>query len=113
MSKAIEAPAGILELSAERDMWLRRELAAGRRGYERGRRDGYAEGYAEAERDMERRWREFARPMARQLQGPSYAELERRRWTLRGEVRTRETFALSHPGDYPGTGQPEHHQGAA
>ena len=42
----------------------------------------------------------IARPVARG--GPAYAEIERKRWTVRGEQRTRETFGQPHPGDYLG-----------
>ena len=51
-----------------------------------------------AERDAE--WIKIATPIARG--GQPYADLERRRWTLRGEPRTRETFGLPHPDDFPG-----------
>ena len=64
------------------------------RGYEAGRRDALAEEAASR--------REAAGLVARATAGPSHAELERRRWTLRGEHRARETFGRPHPGDYPG-----------
>jgi len=75
--------------------WLRWHAAA---AYERGWRDGYERRAAELERD----WRDVAGPVA--AGGPSFAELERRRWELRGEARTRETFGGAHAGDYPGQG---------
>lgn len=94
--------AAVLERSAERELWLRRELAAEVRGYERGRAAGYEEGYAASEREMAQCWHEIADPIA--CGGPSYAELERRRWMLRGEQRTRKTFGQPHADDFLGGG---------
>jgi hypothetical protein len=93
--------AELLELSDERDGWLRRVLAAERDGYERGHRDGWCEGYAAAETAMAARWAAFARPAARQL--VRGIGLQRRRWQVRGQPRTRESFAEPHPDDFPGT----------
>jgi hypothetical protein len=82
----------LLALSDERDAWLRRLLAAYREGYAHGREDGYQAGYVtgilarkHADRDV--------------YEG---LQLEARRWELRGEQRTRATFGLPHPDDYPG-----------
>jgi hypothetical protein len=92
--------ADLLALSDERDVYLRRIGQAFREGWEAGHMTGVDDGrQAEAaERDAE--WNAIARPVARG--GPAYAEIERKRWTVRGEVRTRETFGQPHPGDYPG-----------
>jgi hypothetical protein len=46
----------VLALSGERDLWLRRELAAERRGYARGWDDGHRAGYEQAEADREDAW---------------------------------------------------------
>jgi hypothetical protein len=73
---------------------LSREWAEGYRlGYEHGYRDGWQA----SERDLAASYHAMAAPVARG--GPSYAELERRRWTVHGEQRTRETFGLPHPAD--------------
>lgn len=92
--------ADVLALSDERDLWLRRVLVSWSAGLRLGRREGFVAGYAQAERDMARGWREVAGPVARG--GPPYAELERRRWMLRGEPRTRQTFGWPHRDDHPG-----------
>jgi hypothetical protein len=89
--------AELLALSHERDLHLARRHAWWREGYRRGAEHGYRQGYERARSDMEAAWREAARPVARG--GPSYAELERRRWRLYGEQRTRETFGRPHPAD--------------
>jgi hypothetical protein len=65
---------------------------AARAAYQRG----YKAGYERGARDGEAEWPAVVAPLA----GLSHAELERRRWTVRGEQRTRETFGGPHPGDY-------------
>jgi hypothetical protein len=60
-----EAVAELLDLSDERDRWLRRKLAAERRGYDRGHRDGFRAGCERAAADLEASWHEFARPISR------------------------------------------------
>jgi hypothetical protein len=55
-----------------------------------------AEGYADAIADIKGVQRELV-GLARELAGA-----ERWRWTVRGEVRTRERFADPHPADYLG-----------
>lgn len=94
------ATGGLLGLSDQRAVYLRRiaeaELAGERRGYERGVADGYAQCAAEV-KDIHRAFYGHAAPAA---------EAERLRWTVRGEPRTRQTFAAPHPDDYvPRSGQ--------
>ena len=89
-----------LALSNEREMWLRRVLAAEVAGFARGREAGYREGREAEAADRDAAWLRIARPVARG--GPSFAELERRRWRLRDEQRTRESFGEPHPDDYQG-----------
>ena len=84
--------ADMLALSGERDAQLELRHRAFREGYAMGRED------EAAERDAG--WNRIARPVARG--GQAHAELERIRWTVRGEVRTREDFGRPHPDDYPG-----------
>jgi hypothetical protein len=94
----------LLALSGERDVQLGLRLRAYRDGWKAGHMTGTGDGrQAEAaERDAE--WNAIARPAARGH--PAHAEFERQRWALRGERRTRETFAGPHPGDYPGQDGP-------
>jgi hypothetical protein len=99
MSASVAQVSDVLALSHERDMWLRRLLAAERAAYTRGHRDGWQDGYGAAERNMARLWSEHAGPIAR-----SEPRLLRRRWSLRGEPRSRETFGRPHRDDYPGQG---------
>jgi hypothetical protein len=86
----------VLALSGEREMWLRRMLAAERAAYERGRADGWRDGFEAAYREIEAAWHAVADPVARG--GPSHAELERRRWGPGG----REHFGDPRPDDYMG-----------
>lgn len=74
---------------------LRRQLA--REAYERGVADGWRQGYERAAADMADQWREPSKRIARG--GTPYRELERRRWTVRGDQRDRETFGQPHPDD--------------
>lgn len=41
-------------------------------------------------------------PGSRLSNGPGVPDFERTRWELRGEPRTRATFAAPHPADFPG-----------
>lgn len=49
--------AAVLELSAERDLWLRRLVATGREEYQRGRREGVTEGRELEAAEREAAWR--------------------------------------------------------
>jgi hypothetical protein len=60
--------------------------------YEAGRSDAAAEFAA--------LWPAY--PPLRPADGLELAELEARRWTVRGEIRTRSTFADPHIADHPG-----------
>jgi hypothetical protein len=86
----------LLELSDERDMWLRRVLGAWREGWRRGHAAGVARGYRQACADMEASWQAIARPVA--YGGTSHADLELLRWGPGG----REHFGDPRPGDYAG-----------
>jgi len=92
----------LLALSDERDLWFRRLLAAAWDGYRRGLADGIDLGRRLEGAERDAAWNRIARPVARG--GRSHAELERRRWAVRGEARTRETFSQPHPGDFTGQG---------
>jgi hypothetical protein len=101
--------AGWLALSAERDAQLTLRHGYWREGYRLGyaagyAAGGYAAGYEAGRRDeadeRDRAWNAIAAPIARG--GPAFAELERRRYMLYGEQRTRETFGEPHPADRPG-----------
>jgi hypothetical protein len=96
----MSAPAqarGWLALSHERDLWMARLDAAWRQAYRAGFAQGRAAGRAEAEAEQAASWREVAGFFAR-----NDGELERRRWAVRGEPRTRAEFSQPAPGDYPG-----------
>ena len=64
-----------------------------REAYERGLADGRRDGYEQAAAD----WKVT---LGADPGGVTHAELERRRWSVRGERRTRETFAEPHAADY-------------
>lgn len=66
--------------------------AATAAAYRRGRADGYTEGYLDAVAEHKRTERELVHAMR------SRATL----WYVRGQRRTRQTFADPHHGDYPG-----------
>jgi hypothetical protein len=86
----------LLALSGERDAHLALRLVAWRDGYQAGRADGCDDGRRAEARERDRAWNAVAAPIARG--GPSFAELERRRWGPGG----REHFGDPRPGDYPG-----------
>jgi len=90
--------ADVLAVSDQRELQLELRLQAWREGWLAGHEVGDQGGYARAIKDMERRWHEVADPVARG--GPSFAELERRRWGPGG----RKHFGDPRPGDYPGRG---------
>ena len=92
--------AELLDRSDERDLYMRRIEQAWRDGWQRGDEDGYARGRQDEAADRGRAWNKIARAA---VKGPTHAELERRRWMVRGEPRTRADFADPHPGDYPGS----------
>ena len=54
----------LLEISDERDLWLRRVLDAERSGLRRGIAAGRALGYADALAELESDWQSVARPVA-------------------------------------------------
>jgi hypothetical protein len=86
----------LLAISDERDLWSRRLLDEARAAY----LAGYAAGRADEQHAADCSW--AARPPFKVSERPDLAELKALRWELRGEPRTRETFGLPHPDDYPG-----------
>lgn len=104
---AASAAQQLLELSDERDRWLARSLRMWRAGWQAGYAAGLREGREDAHRELADAWRAAADPVAHG--GPDFAEFEQRRWTLRGEPRSRETFRQPHPADYLG----QYQEGAA
>lgn len=83
----------VVAISDERDQWERIAIDFGRVGYI----DGYAEGYRAR---MAEENQEFAAtPRTPVIDGTTLAELAAKRWELRGEQRTRETFGQPHPQD--------------
>jgi hypothetical protein len=78
--QAEQARTRLLELSDERDLWLRRLLAEYRAGYARGREAGYAEGWAAAEQADERAWHAAATGLLSGIPGtPQHRESVNRR----------------------------------
>lgn len=91
-----EALAELVEVSDGRDQWEQRLLAACRAAYLAGHADGRA-----AERlEADQAW--AARPARIARDGLALEDLERHRWTVRGDSRTRDTFGQPHPDDYQG-----------
>jgi len=95
-------PGDLLGHSDERDLYMARIGQAYRDGWLAGQQHGYRGGRADESRERDQAWNRIARQA--HAHGTPYAEVERRRWTLRGEPRTAETFADPHPGDYQGRG---------
>lgn len=85
-------------LSDERDAWLKRLLDAEHAAYLAGHADGDRAGFERGARLLEAEHRSGVHAMARQ------ADAFDHRWDLRGEHRTRGTFADPHPGDRPAGG---------
>lgn len=102
MTAVHEDTGELLGLSDERDVQLELRQRAWREGWDAGYADGYDAGHQDEAAARDRDWRRIARPIARG--GPSAAELEAKRWTVRGERRTPETFGQPHPDDFPGRG---------
>ena len=84
-------PAALIALSDERDLQLRLRLAAWRAGYQAGSAAGYQRGYAQAVRD----WKVTAGLLPG---GPTFAELDRRRYPPDG----RRSWILPRPGEADG-----------
>jgi hypothetical protein len=78
---------------------------AAREAYERGRATGAAEEHERQLAEEAQRRREMAalvpgaRPGTRSM---PFTEIDRCRWIVRGEERTRATFGRPHPDDYQG-----------
>lgn len=94
------ALAELLELSDERDRWQSRLGDEYRIGWKLGYAAAIDQGRRLEAAERDRAWNRAAQSIARG--GRTHAELERRRWALRGDPRTRETFGQPHPDDYPG-----------
>jgi hypothetical protein len=84
----------LLALSDERDLWLRRVYDAWRDGY----RAGHAAGEVTGSRRTARAWHVTAIGLPLAALGPTWAELERRRYAPRGRAH----FADPRPDDYAG-----------
>ena len=90
--------ADLLALSDERDAQLGLRKRAYRDGYTEGARGQWSAGYAAAMTDMKRVQLGLVAALDR------LGDLERKRWVVRGEVRSRETFGRPHPDDFQGRG---------
>jgi hypothetical protein len=80
------------------ELELRRQLT--REAYASAWADGWRQGYESGARLLERQWPSVAAPVVSDR--PDYAELVRRRLTVHGEQRDRETYGQPHPDDFPG-----------
>jgi hypothetical protein len=96
------AVAELLALSGERDRWAERLGEEFRAGFALGRALGVEEGRRAEARERDSAWNAIARPVARG--GVTHAEIERVRWAVRGEPRTRAEYGLPHKDDYTGRG---------
>jgi len=92
--------ADLLSLSNERDVQLELRHRAYMQGWEAGHMAGADDGRQAEATERDKAWNRIARPIARG--GTAHAEIEQRRWTVRGEQRTRETYGQPHQGDYKG-----------
>lgn len=93
--KAAAARAVLLALIPDHAADLSRARQDCREAARDAYRRGYTAGYERGARVIGAQWPRIAAA----ADGLSHAELERRRWTLRGEQRTRETFGDPHPAD--------------
>jgi hypothetical protein len=94
-----EVIGGLLEQSDLLDGQLRLRLAAFREGYQFGHEAGYTEGRQDMADELAAAWNRIAGPISRI--DPQFL---RRRWSVRGELRDRETFGQPSPGDFKGRG---------
>ena len=85
---------GVIDPGAE----IRYRLQLAREAYQAGVEAGLARAIGEDEEA----WRVAAGRVRVVAASPSRAEVEARRWSVRGEQRTRETFGCPHRDDYPG-----------
>jgi hypothetical protein len=88
--------AALIGESDRRSSALGQRLAAWAEGYERGFDAGSEVGYGAAAHQEAQQRRETAGLVA-EITG-----IQRARWSLRGQHRTRQTFAAPHPDDYEG-----------
>ena len=86
-----------LALSDERDVWLKRLLAAEKAAYLRGYAHGLEKGRQQFHADRTEDWEDFE-PYLRGLTRPDYRELEERRYGPGGKMMTAEV----RDGDYTG-----------
>lgn len=85
----------LLELSDERDAWLRRIRDSWHEGFaaaEAVHASDYDRGYADALADIKGIEHGIVRAIRKY----------QTQWVVRGQDRTRQTFARPHPADYPG-----------
>lgn len=102
MTETLDA-AELLARSAERDIYEDRIAAAWRDGYDLGFSAGVEAGRRQAAAEEAAQRAEAAGFVHA---GPASDELQRRRWSVRSEARSRETFAQPHPDDYQGGRDP-------
>jgi hypothetical protein len=91
--------AALLAESDRRDRELAARLAMWREGYAAGSDGRFGQGYAACAADVKAVHHSFYDGAVVR------ADVDRRRWTVRRERRTRATFGDPHPGDFPGREQ--------
>lgn len=91
--------AQLLALSGERDQWERLAVAWARSSYRRGYQNGYDAGYRAGFEEAVLDWKITAAGLTG-LGGPSYAELDRRRYPPDGRL----AQLARRPGDFQGRG---------
>jgi hypothetical protein len=94
-----EVIGGLLEHSDSMDGQLRLRLAAYREGWQSGHEAGFAEGRQDMADELAAAWNRIAGPISR-----IDPQFMRKRWSVRGELRTREQFGQQSPGDFKGRG---------
>lgn len=87
----------VLDLSGERDLHLALRLAAWRDGYRIGYQDGHARGYRTGYETAVMEWKIVGGGMTH-LGGPTYAELDRRRYPPGGRL----SWLIPRPGEDAG-----------
>lgn len=83
----------VMHLSDERDRWEQLAIDNGRAGYLSGYVDGYRDRMITDDREF------AATPRMPLIDGTPLDQVAAKRWELRGEARTRETFGQPHPQD--------------
>jgi hypothetical protein len=99
-----QAVAELLRWSDAQDAALKARLAAEAAAHRAGFAQGFEAGRRAALESLAEENRQIAAELAGLPTRPRFAELELRRWNVRGEPRARLAFGDPAPGDFPGRG---------